>query len=397
MASHCELRRRSREQLGLAGRPRAVPAGIRALGRQGLPPDCAGEEIALPARLVAPRRLVEVAPPRRHGPRPRCDVARGARGGALRPAARRRCSATTRPGSSPASTGRALGRGARRRAVADRRGLGARARRACSRRWPTSPTSSRRTSPATRGRWRASPPTRPSGSGFRHAERRVRPARGAAARHRPARACPNTIWDKPGPLTEAERERVRLHPYFTERDARAARRARAGSARSPARHHERLDGSGYHRGLRRCALAARAHARRRRRLPRHDRARPHRPAPRAARPRPSCAREVRAGRLDGDAVDAVLAPRATRPAPPATCARRAHRRARSRCSACSPAARRTADRRAARHRAEDRARTTSSTSTPRSASRPAPRRRSSRCTRPRSRRSNRSQDEANAS
>jgi HD-GYP domain-containing protein (c-di-GMP phosphodiesterase class II) len=28
---------------------------------------------------------------------------------------------------------------------------------------------------------------------------------------------PNTIWDKPGPLTDAERERVRLHPYYTER------------------------------------------------------------------------------------------------------------------------------------------------------------------------------------
>src|SRR6202012_1467614 len=28
---------------------------------------------------------------------------------------------------------------------------------------------------------------------------------------------PNTIWDKPGPLSHAETERVRLHPYYTER------------------------------------------------------------------------------------------------------------------------------------------------------------------------------------
>ena len=27
----------------------------------------------------------------------------------------------------------------------------------------------------------------------------------------------NAIWDKPGPLTPAELERVRLHPYLTDR------------------------------------------------------------------------------------------------------------------------------------------------------------------------------------
>ena len=27
----------------------------------------------------------------------------------------------------------------------------------------------------------------------------------------------NAIWDKPGPITEAESERVRLHPYLTDR------------------------------------------------------------------------------------------------------------------------------------------------------------------------------------
>ncbi|HEV2811749.1 MAG TPA: HD domain-containing phosphohydrolase, partial [Solirubrobacteraceae bacterium] len=56
---------------------------------------------------------------------------------------------------------------------------------------------------------------------------------------------PNTIWDKPGPLTDAERERVRLHPYYTERVlARPAALARLAAI--AASHHERLDGSGYH-------------------------------------------------------------------------------------------------------------------------------------------------------
>ena len=37
----------------------------------------------------------------------------------------------------------------------------------------------------------------------------------------------NTIWDKPGPLSEAEMERVRMHPYLTQRTfSRAPRLAR---------------------------------------------------------------------------------------------------------------------------------------------------------------------------
>ncbi len=58
----------------------------------------------------------------------------------------------------------------------------------------------------------------------------------------------NLVWDKPGPLTAAEWEQVRLHAYHTERVL----------ARSPVleplsqlagMHHERMDGSGYHRGV----------------------------------------------------------------------------------------------------------------------------------------------------
>ena len=57
----------------------------------------------------------------------------------------------------------------------------------------------------------------------------------------------NAIWDKPGPLTAAELERVRLHPYLTERML-ASSPALAPLGAIAVQHHERLDGSGYPRG-----------------------------------------------------------------------------------------------------------------------------------------------------
>jgi DNA-binding CsgD family transcriptional regulator len=56
------------------------------------------------------------------------------------------------------------------------------------------------------------------------------------------------VWTKTGPLSPAEWERVRLHPYHTERILSRAAPLRA-SASLAGLHHERLDGSGYHRGL----------------------------------------------------------------------------------------------------------------------------------------------------
>jgi HD-GYP domain-containing protein (c-di-GMP phosphodiesterase class II) len=59
---------------------------------------------------------------------------------------------------------------------------------------------------------------------------------------------PNTVWDRAGPLPPAAFERVRLHPYLTDR--MLAPVATLGRVREIAsRHHERLDGSGYPRGL----------------------------------------------------------------------------------------------------------------------------------------------------
>jgi HD-GYP domain-containing protein (c-di-GMP phosphodiesterase class II) len=58
----------------------------------------------------------------------------------------------------------------------------------------------------------------------------------------------SAVWEKPGPLTSGEWEQVRLHSYYSER-LLARIPALAELARTAASDHERLDGSGYHRGL----------------------------------------------------------------------------------------------------------------------------------------------------
>ena len=116
----------------------------------------------------------------------------------------------------------------------------------------------------------------------------------------------NDVWDKPGPLTAAEFERVRLHPYLTERMLTSTP-ALASLASLAAHHHERLDGSGYPRGLRGDALSSGARI-----LAAADvyralvEPRPHRPAQSSAEAAVTARAEVKAGRLDGSAVEAVL-------------------------------------------------------------------------------------------
>jgi HD-GYP domain-containing protein (c-di-GMP phosphodiesterase class II) len=133
-------------------------------------------------------------------------------------------------------------------------------------------------------------------------------------------AIPNGVWDRPGPLGAAAWEQVRLHAYHGER-VLARSPALAPLAVIVGAHHERPDGSGYHRGSRGDGIARAA-----RLLGAADalaamRAdRPHR----AARAAPAAARELeqeaRAGRLCRDAVAAVMAAAGharTRPALPA--------------------------------------------------------------------------------
>lgn len=118
---------------------------------------------------------------------------------------------------------------------------------------------------------------------------------------------PKRLGEHPGPLTESEWERLRLHPYYTERILFRPR-ALAGLSAPAAQHHERLDGSGYHRGLAAAQLAPAARV-----LAAADvwcalRApRPHRPAFEPEAAARELRREVTAGRLDSEVVYAVLA------------------------------------------------------------------------------------------
>ena len=114
------------------------------------------------------------------------------------------------------------------------------------------------------------------------------------------------ILGKPGTLSSAEWERVRLHPYFTER-VFAPSQGLSEFGALGALHHERLDGSGYHRGLAvamldapaRLLAAANVYA-----ALTEDR--PHRTALGAEDAAKRLGAEVRDGRLDKRAVDAVI-------------------------------------------------------------------------------------------
>jgi HD-GYP domain-containing protein (c-di-GMP phosphodiesterase class II) len=116
----------------------------------------------------------------------------------------------------------------------------------------------------------------------------------------------NSIWDRPGPLSAGEWERIRMYPYLTERILHQSP-ALAPLGEIAMQHRERLDGSGYPRGLsgsaisRPARLLAAADAYQSMREPR-----PHRPARTAQEAARRMRDEVRAGRLDGPATDAVL-------------------------------------------------------------------------------------------
>ena len=123
----------------------------------------------------------------------------------------------------------------------------------------------------------------------------------------------NNVWDKPGPLNVAEAERVRLHPYLTERTL-AGTPSLAALGAIAVQHHERLDGSGYPSGLNGDAITPAGRV-----LGAADtyrakiERRPHRAAASPLEAAAVLRDEVRAGRLDGDAVEAVLRAAGHRP------------------------------------------------------------------------------------
>ncbi len=116
----------------------------------------------------------------------------------------------------------------------------------------------------------------------------------------------NSVWEKPGALSERDLERIRLHTYYTERIL-VRPTALAGLGTLASFHHERLDGSGYHRAAvgnslplhaRLLAAADSYHA--------LTEARRHRPARTPDEAEAELRRDVRAGKLDEQAVNAVL-------------------------------------------------------------------------------------------
>jgi len=115
------------------------------------------------------------------------------------------------------------------------------------------------------------------------------------------------IWEKRGTLSSAEWEQVRLHPYHSERIlARSA--TLQPMAAIAGMHHERHDGSGYHRGSRgrdiplEARVLAVADA-----FQSMTQERPHRPALGTDEAADTLRDEARDGRLDPDAVAALMA------------------------------------------------------------------------------------------
>ena len=116
----------------------------------------------------------------------------------------------------------------------------------------------------------------------------------------------NAIWDKAGSLTASDWERVRLYPAYTERMLRRSPALEA-AGHLGGQVAERLDGSGYPGGLAAAALTLPSRVLATAALFQTKReARPHRPALSGVETAQVLRDEVRAGRLDGVVVDAVL-------------------------------------------------------------------------------------------
>jgi len=150
--------------------------------------------------------------------------------------------------------------------------------------------------------------TEAAARGLRIDDSEIVPLRQAALLHHLGRVgVANGIWDKPGRLSGGEWERVRLYPYHTERIV-GRPPAFDGLAPLAGAVQERLDGSGYHRGVPAAVIPTGARV-----LAAADayqamtEERPHRPALTVEAAAQELAAEVDAGRLDREAVGAVLA------------------------------------------------------------------------------------------
>lgn len=123
----------------------------------------------------------------------------------------------------------------------------------------------------------------------------------------------NAVWEKPGALTTSDWEQVRLHAYHSERIlARSA--VLEPLARIAGRHHERHDGSGYHRGSARTEIPVEARV-----LAVADafqamtQARPHRPARPPEQAAEAVESSAEAGHFDPECARAVVEAAGERP------------------------------------------------------------------------------------
>jgi HD-GYP domain-containing protein (c-di-GMP phosphodiesterase class II)/DNA-binding CsgD family transcriptional regulator len=120
-------------------------------------------------------------------------------------------------------------------------------------------------------------------------------------------AIPNSVWDRAEALTRTDVDRIQLHPLLTEQMLRRCPGLAAENAIA-ALHHERVDGSGYSKGLPGSAQSTAARI-----LAVADRyqdfvsERAYRPALSAVQAAAEIRRRVAAGTLDGPAAEAVLA------------------------------------------------------------------------------------------
>ena len=244
----CEVASATARRAGAgAGVQRALREAVEWWNGDGPPAGLRGEEIALPARIArVGRRRGALRPHRRRRGRGRGAAA--PRRGHPRPGGGRGLRERRGAAAGPGARGRPARAAARGRAGAGRRDRrrGAAAGGGGLRR-PRRPQDAVDPRPLERG----GPARRRGGaSGCASTARPSTGSRSPPCSQDLGRvAVSNTIWEKPGPLTRAEWEQVRMHPYHSERIL-ATSSALEPMARVAGMHHERLDGSGYHRGCR---------------------------------------------------------------------------------------------------------------------------------------------------
>jgi HD-GYP domain-containing protein (c-di-GMP phosphodiesterase class II) len=239
MRAHCELGEHLAIRLGLTPGVRAgLQAAFEQWNGQGLPNGWTGEQIPVPARIVFVARDVEILH-RLGGIDRALDAVRRRRGSAYEPAV---ADAFLKAASEVLSS---IESGSPWEAVLEQE-PGSR---------PTVPETRLDSvleafadfvdlkSPFTVGHSRAVADLAAAAAG---ADAGM--LRRAALVHDLGRvSVPNGIWEKPSRLTEGEWERVRLHPYYSERILGRLQALRP-MATLAGMHHERGDGSGYHRG-----------------------------------------------------------------------------------------------------------------------------------------------------